>query len=568
MNERAVQSFWNLHPCGDHIVGGLHESFADDYEKFFTAYDNWRYRQESHIPACLDEIDWRGKKVLEIGLGQGAESEQIIRRGAHWSGLDLTWESIDRVRVRLETRALPHDDLKQGSALAIPWPNNTFDLVFSHGVLHHIPDIRAAQDEIHRVLKPSGILVAMLYARASLNYQLSIKILRRAALAAAYPLRHSALLRPSPLLRQHLDNAEREGLLRYLVIDTFTHHNTDGPHNPYARVYSPREVIREFPSFDLIRCYSRYMHAPPLPVRRLPAQRWLGWHLWVHLQPRPLPDTDTGRRVPAVAQAQETTYGEGADYVAGSPHLSHPRLHARLARRIRCLVDAGFARSGRCRILEVGAGHGTFTEHLASLGAEVTVTEISKPSVDVLARRFQHCPNVRVVHDPDGSGIFGLSADFDLVLCISVLHHIPDYAGFVQRLTPLLQPGGALATYQDPDWYPRRRPLDNAADRGAYFAWRVTRGELLAGARTRIRRLQDRYNEAMAADMTEYHVVRQGVDDQALAGLLRADFGQVELFRYWSTQAAPWQWLGDQLRLRNTFGIEATDRRAKGPEAR
>lgn len=565
MNESEVQSFWNLHPCGDHIVGGLHESFADNYERFFTAYDNWRYHQESHIPACLDEIDWRGKKVLEIGLGQGAESEQIIRRGAHWSGLDLTQESINRVRARLDIRALPHDDLKQGSALAIPWPDGTFDLVFSHGVLHHIPDIHAAQGEIHRVLKPNGMVVAMLYARASLNYQFSIKILRRAALAAAYPLRHSALLQPSPLLRQHLDNAERAGLLRYLAIDTFIHHNTDGPHNPYARVYSPREVAREFPNFELVRSYSRYMHAPPLPVRRLPAQRWLGWHLWVHLRPRPLPDQ--GRRVPAIARAQEMTYGEGVDYLAGSPHLSHPRLHARLTGRIRRLVDAGFARSGRCRILEVGAGHGTFTEHLLDLGAEVTVTEISKPSVDVLSRRFRHTANVSVVHDPDGEGIFGLPAGFDLILCISVLHHIPDYAGFIRRLTPLLRPGGALAAYQDPDWYPRRRPLDNAADRGAYFAWRLTKGDLLAGARTRIRRLQGRYDESLAADMTEYHVVRQGVNDQALAKLLHASFGQVELFHYWSTQAPRWQRLGERLRLRNTFGIEATDRRIEGPEA-
>jgi SAM-dependent methyltransferase len=289
MNESDVQSFWNSHPCGDRIVGGLQGAFADDYERFFRAYDTWRYRQESHIPICLDDIDWRGKKVLEIGLGQGTESEQIIQRGAHWSGLDLTQESVNRVGTRLAIRDLPHDDLRQGSAVAIPWPDDTFDLVFSHGVLHHVPDIRTAQYEIHRVLKPGGTLVAMLYSRVSLNYQLSIKIIRRVALAAAYPLRRSKLLRSLPLLRQHLDNADSEGLRRYLAIDNFTHRNTDGPQNPYARVYSPRQVAREFPSFQLVQSFSRYMHAPPLPVRRLPAQRWLGWHLWVYLRARPEP---------------------------------------------------------------------------------------------------------------------------------------------------------------------------------------------------------------------------------------------------------------------------------------
>lgn len=287
MNEVEVQSFWNAHPCGDHIVGGLHGQFADDYERFFAGYDSWRYRQEGHILACLDRTDWRDRKVLEIGLGQGADSEQLIRRGARWSGLDLTHESVERVRARLTIRQLPHDELRQGTALAIPWPDDTFDLVFSHGVLHHIPDIRKAQSEIHRVLSPGGTLIAMLYARRSLNYQVSIRLVRRAALAAAYPLRNTGLLPRSQMLRQHLDNAEGSGLRRYLGLDIFTHRSTDGPLNPYARVYSPREVTEQFPDFELVECYQRYMHAPPLPVRRLPLERALGWHLWVHLRARP-----------------------------------------------------------------------------------------------------------------------------------------------------------------------------------------------------------------------------------------------------------------------------------------
>jgi SAM-dependent methyltransferase len=282
MNETEVKSFWNAHPCGDHIVGGLRQEFAEDYERFFAAYDAWRYRQEGHIPACLDRVDWRDKKVLEIGLGQGAESEQLIRRGARWSGLDLTAESVARVGARLSIRDLPHDDLKQGSALAIPYPDDSFDHVFSHGVLHHIPDIAAAQAEIRRVLKPGGTLVAMLYARRSLNFQVSIRVVRRAVLAAAYPLRN--VLPFKGMLRQHLDNAERVGLREYLDLETFTHRNTDGPLNPFARVYSPREVVRDFPHFELVETFQRYMHAPPLPVHGLPLGDRLGWHLWVTLR--------------------------------------------------------------------------------------------------------------------------------------------------------------------------------------------------------------------------------------------------------------------------------------------
>jgi len=286
MDETTVQAFWNAHPCGDHIVGGLHDRFADEYEQFFASYDKWRYTQEAHIPSCLDAIDWNGRQVLEIGLGQGAESEQLIRRGAKWSGLDLTAESVDRVRARLELRDLPYDTIQQGSALRIPWPDNSFDLVFSHGVLHHIPDIHTAQAEIHRVLKPGGTLVAMLYARASLNFQVSIRLVRRALLAAAYPFRRTSLVRSSAMLREHLANAERMGLRDYLELPTFTHRNTDGPLNPFARVYSRREVVDDFPAFELIDSYQRYLHAPPLPVRGLPGERRLGWHLWVHLRAR------------------------------------------------------------------------------------------------------------------------------------------------------------------------------------------------------------------------------------------------------------------------------------------
>jgi SAM-dependent methyltransferase len=294
MSEETVRDFWEARPCGDHIVGGLDERFHHDYAHFFDEYDAWRYDQEGHILACLDAVDWRDRDVLEIGLGQGAESEQLIRRGARWSGLDLTQESVDRVATRLRIRSLPHVALRRGSALQIPYEDNSFDYVFSHGVLHHIPDIERAQAEIHRVLRPEGALIAMLYARRSLNYQVSIRVVRRGALAAVYPLRKTGLVPPRGMLRAHLDNAERMGLSRYLDLETFTHHSTDGPLNPFARVYSPSEVERDFPDFTLVSSYQRYMHAPPLPVHGWPGAGRLGWHLWVHLSAKP----DVGRSVP------------------------------------------------------------------------------------------------------------------------------------------------------------------------------------------------------------------------------------------------------------------------------
>jgi SAM-dependent methyltransferase len=289
MDEQAVQSFWQDHPCGDEQVGGLYERFRDDYDKFFTKYDCFRYQNERHLAACIDDLNVVGKRVLDIGLGEGADSERLIRNGARWSGIDLTAESIDRVRTRLALRGLPYDELRQGSVLDLPFADDTFDMVFSHGVLHHVPDINQAQSEIHRVLRSGGELVIMLYARWSLNYLVSIGLIRRAALLAAYPLAKAGLLKSIPergMLAAHLGNAAKTGLLRYLQLDEFVHHNTDGPANPYALVYDRRRTEQNFPSFRITRIYKRFMHAPPLPAHSLPGETIMGWHLWIHLVPR------------------------------------------------------------------------------------------------------------------------------------------------------------------------------------------------------------------------------------------------------------------------------------------
>src|SRR5207302_723944 len=156
-------------------------------------------------------------------LGQGAEAEQIIRRGAIWSGVDLTPESVARVSMRLRLRALPYEGLECASALALPFPDNSFDIVFSHGVLHHIPDVRTAQREIARVLRPNGKLIAMLYARRSLNYLVSITVLRRFAVALLYLVG----ARPRGIVGAHLVNARKVGVWQYLAMPQFIHRNTD-----------------------------------------------------------------------------------------------------------------------------------------------------------------------------------------------------------------------------------------------------------------------------------------------------------------------------------------------------
>jgi SAM-dependent methyltransferase len=279
ITEQAIREFWDAHPCGESQV----ERLGADHEAFFRRYDASRYSREAHILRRLDAIDFKGKRVLEVGLGQGADSEQLIRRGAIWSGLDLSSESLSRVSARLRLRKLSFERLERGSALRMPFPDSSFDIVFSHGVLHHIPDVQAAQKEIARVLKPGGQLVAMVYARRSLNYLFAISIVRRLAIAILFLSRRQGI----GLIGGHLANARRIGLRRYLRMSNFIHANTDGPLNPYSKVYDTAVLENDFPAFQLVNSQKEFMHAPPLPVSWLkPFAPILGWHLWVNLVSR------------------------------------------------------------------------------------------------------------------------------------------------------------------------------------------------------------------------------------------------------------------------------------------
>jgi phospholipid N-methyltransferase len=260
-----------------------------------------------------------------------------------------------------------------------------------------------------------------------------------------------------------------------------------------------------------------------------------------------------------VLRAQDEAHAEGHDYVKGSPHLRHPQLRGDIERRLRTLVEDARARTGQCRVIEIGAGHGSFTQALVDAGATVTVTEASRSSADHLRATFAGDRRVEVLFDETGEAVLAQDAHYDLAVIISVLHHIPDYVDFLRRLEPLIEDDGAIFSVQDPLYYPRRSRTSHWASRGSYFAWRLGQGDYRQGLATRVRRLRGVYDES-PSDLVEYHVMRQGVVEEAIRNLLAEHF-DVEVFTYWSSQGPFFQKLFEKTALRSDFGIQATRHR-------
>ncbi|MEG9224965.1 class I SAM-dependent methyltransferase [Aeromicrobium sp. Sec7.5] len=256
-----------------------------------------------------------------------------------------------------------------------------------------------------------------------------------------------------------------------------------------------------------------------------------------------------------VVATQNSAHGEGHDYVKGSPHLRHPELRRMIADHLSDLVRETIARKGSCHVAEIGAGHGTFSDFLLAAGARVTVTEASRASAAMLTEKFAGRDDVEVFFDSTGGDIFEHDEQFDGIVCAALLHHIPDYVTFVGDLVPLVEPGGFFYSAQDPTYYPRRKRRTHVAQRGTYFLWRLAQGNYRRGLATRIRRLKGEWTETETSDLVEYHVVRDGVDEQSLETELRQHFEDVELFTYWSTQSPFFQKALGRMDLPSEFGL-------------
>ena len=283
-----IRQFWNENPVGSNFV-----TYAED-KSFYDKYDEFRYRTEGHILEELDSIDFAGKKTLEIGLGQGADSLQLINRGADYYGIDLTEESVRRVKERFRLFEKKYSDVRVANAEHIPYEDNSFDIVYSHGVIHHSPRMAAIVNEIYRVLRPGGRAIVMVYHRNSFNYYVSIGFLRRTGLLLmkVFPFLAKPVSRLTgesvDRINRHKYHLKKEGW-KYFQMKNFLHRSTYGPDNIYSSVWTDRSVRKLFGAFSAVSTNVHFLnerhllgaqHLLPRGMKKAMARRY-GWHLWI-----------------------------------------------------------------------------------------------------------------------------------------------------------------------------------------------------------------------------------------------------------------------------------------------
>ena len=285
--KERVRAFWQQNPCGT--------KFADappGSRRFFELLEEHRYKKEWHIPAAAGFAHSKNLSVLEVGCGLGTDGAQFAKAGAKYTGIDLTDAAIELARRRFELFDLP-GTFRVADAETLDFPDNLFDIVYSHGVLHHTPDIAVAIREIHRVLRPGGKAVVMLYHRDSYNYRVNISMLRRTGVNllkwhAGVKVVHLLTGEPEESLREHAQQLKDQA--GYLSSEEFLSRNTDGAGNPLARVYSraeARELFNDFAYVDLRTYFLNKRWLPllgpilPRSVESQLASRW-GWHLWIY----------------------------------------------------------------------------------------------------------------------------------------------------------------------------------------------------------------------------------------------------------------------------------------------
>jgi len=145
----------------------------EDKPKTYEEKRRFRYELQDYMHEAFRFNDFCGKKVLDVGAGAGIDSAEFIRNGAETVSIDFSPLATRNTKLLLREAGLDGQVLLADSRF-LPFRDSQFDLVYSFGVIHHIPDVSAALEEISRVLRSGGLFMGMVYNKDSLLYAYSI----------------------------------------------------------------------------------------------------------------------------------------------------------------------------------------------------------------------------------------------------------------------------------------------------------------------------------------------------------------------------------------------------------
>lgn len=168
-DKKAVEEFWDRASCGEDLY------LQNQAREGYIGHARHRYELEPIIEEFADFRACAGKRVLEIGVGLGADHQRFAEAGAQLYGIDLTARAVEHTRRRLALFGVA-SALSIGDAEELEFQADTFDCVYSWGVLHHSPDTPKAISEVYRVLRPGGTARIMIYHKWSLvGYMLWVR---------------------------------------------------------------------------------------------------------------------------------------------------------------------------------------------------------------------------------------------------------------------------------------------------------------------------------------------------------------------------------------------------------
>lgn len=235
-----VREYWEAGACGTcpELVGDLPRMSP----AWFAEVEQHRYMAEPFVHSVAQFTRHHKKTVLEIGVGAGTDHLQWARAGAKCYGVDLTDEAIRVAGAHLALHGF-ESNLQRADAERLPFPDGTFDVVYSWGVIHHAHRPERIVAEIHRVLRPQGVFIGMLYSRFSIN---SFRYWVRWALLAGKPWRSL-----SDVIYHHMESV---GTKAYTVRELqamfarFGSVSAEKLITPYDKHRWPRWIAKYFPN--------------------------------------------------------------------------------------------------------------------------------------------------------------------------------------------------------------------------------------------------------------------------------------------------------------------------------